>query len=44
VISFLEPIPPGLPRREFQKRLEEAIEAETGRLVSEARKVADTYK
>lgn len=44
VISFLEPIPPGLPRREFQKRLEEAIEAETGRLVSEARQVAGTYK
>lgn len=35
VISFLEPIPNGLPRREFQSRLETSIEGETARLVAE---------
>ena len=40
VISFLEPIPPGLPRREFQSRLENAIETETAILVKEGRKQA----
>lgn len=33
VIEFLPPIPPGLPRREFQARLEAAIETATGRLI-----------
>lgn len=37
VISFLPPIPPGLPRKEFQSRLETAIEGETARLVAEGR-------
>jgi len=37
VISFLEPIPAGLPRKQFQARLEQAIEGETARLVAEAR-------
>jgi 1-acyl-sn-glycerol-3-phosphate acyltransferase len=37
VISFLPPIPPGLSRKEFQSRLEEAIERETCRLVQEGR-------
>lgn len=37
VISFLEPIPPGLNRKAFQPRLEAAIEDETRRLVAEAR-------
>lgn len=37
VISFLEPIPPGLPRKVFQARLEASVEAETARLVAEAR-------
>jgi 1-acyl-sn-glycerol-3-phosphate acyltransferase len=40
VISFLEPIPPGLPRRAFQSRLENAIETETAVLVKEARQQA----
>ena len=35
VISFLEPIPPGLPRKTFQARLQDAIEFETARLVTE---------
>ncbi|WP_373504176.1 lysophospholipid acyltransferase family protein [Aestuariivirga sp.] len=37
VISFLDPIPPGLNRKVFQSRLEVAIEDETRRLVAEAR-------
>lgn len=37
VISFLHAIPPGLARKAFQARLEEAIEAETARLVLEGR-------
>lgn len=37
IISFLEPIPPGLPRKVFQSRLETGIEGETGRLVAEGR-------
>jgi 1-acyl-sn-glycerol-3-phosphate acyltransferase len=38
VISFLPSIPPGLARREFQSRLENAIESETTRLVAEGRR------
>jgi 1-acyl-sn-glycerol-3-phosphate acyltransferase len=37
VISFLEPIPPGLARKAFQSRLETEIEGETARLVAEGR-------
>jgi 1-acyl-sn-glycerol-3-phosphate acyltransferase len=37
VISFLEAIPPGLLRKDFLSRLETAFEAETARLVAEAR-------
>lgn len=37
VISFLPAIPAGLPRKEFQTRLEQAIEAETRKLVAEGR-------
>ena len=44
VISFLEPIPPGLPRKQFQARLEEAIETETARLVAEGRPQLEVYK
>jgi len=40
VISFLPAIPPGLPRKAFQTRLETAIEAETARLVKEGRQQA----
>jgi 1-acyl-sn-glycerol-3-phosphate acyltransferase len=36
VVEFLEPIPPGLPRRIFQKRLEAAIEKASDALVVEA--------
>jgi 1-acyl-sn-glycerol-3-phosphate acyltransferase len=37
VVEFLPPIPPGLPRREFQSRLEAAIETTTQALVAEGR-------
>lgn len=36
VVSFLPPIPPGLPRAEAKRRLELAVETETARLVAEA--------
>jgi 1-acyl-sn-glycerol-3-phosphate acyltransferase len=36
VVEILDPIPPGLPRAEFRKRLETAIEAATSRLIAEA--------
>jgi len=35
-VSFLPPIPPGLPRTEARARLEHAIERETDRLVAAA--------
>lgn len=35
VLEFLEPIPPGLPRKEFQRLLPERIEAATRRLERE---------
>ena len=44
IIEFLPPIPPGLPRREFQARLETAIEAATARLVAEGRAELQKYK
>lgn len=37
VISFLPPIPPSLPRKAFQSRLETAVEEETAKLVAEGR-------
>jgi 1-acyl-sn-glycerol-3-phosphate acyltransferase len=37
VIEFLPALPPGLPRGEFQRRLQEAIESSTLALVAEAR-------
>lgn len=37
VLEFCPPIPPGLPRSQFQPRLEQAIEDTTRRLVAEAR-------
>ena len=39
VLEFLEPIPPGLDRRAFMRRLERSIEPATARLVEEARHV-----
>ena len=38
IISFLPAIPPGLGRKPFQARLEEAVEGETARLVAEGRR------
>jgi 1-acyl-sn-glycerol-3-phosphate acyltransferase len=35
VVSFLDPIPPGMPREPFMAALESEIEAETARLVEE---------
>lgn len=37
VLEFLEPIPPGLPRREVMTQLEDRIEAATARLEAEGR-------
>ncbi len=37
VVEFLEPIPPGLPRRDFVATLEERIETASARLVEEVR-------
>ncbi|HWD27097.1 MAG TPA: lysophospholipid acyltransferase family protein [Rhizomicrobium sp.] len=37
VLEFLEPIPPGLPRRDFMPKLEAAIEGTTARLIAEGR-------
>ena len=36
VVEFLEPIPPGLDRKQFMRELEAAIESGTDRLVAEA--------
>jgi 1-acyl-sn-glycerol-3-phosphate acyltransferase len=36
LVEFLEPIPPGLPMEEFQRRMQEAIETNTDRLLAEA--------
>jgi len=36
IVEFLDPIPPGLRRREFLPRLQEAIETATNRLLAEA--------
>jgi 1-acyl-sn-glycerol-3-phosphate acyltransferase len=36
IIEFLPAIPPGLPRKAFQERLERDIETSTNRLVAEA--------
>lgn len=37
IVEFLPPIPPGLPRKAFQARLEESIETATRALVAEGR-------
>jgi 1-acyl-sn-glycerol-3-phosphate acyltransferase len=37
VVEFLDPIPPGLSKAEFLKRLSEAIETASNRLLAEAR-------
>jgi 1-acyl-sn-glycerol-3-phosphate acyltransferase len=44
VISFLEPIPPGLDRKAFQKSLERAIETETAKLVLEGQASLKKHK
>jgi 1-acyl-sn-glycerol-3-phosphate acyltransferase len=36
VVEFLDPIPPGLPKAEFLRRLAEAIESASARLLAEA--------
>ena len=38
VLEFIEPIPPGLKRAEFMRRLESTIETATARLVSDSEK------
>jgi 1-acyl-sn-glycerol-3-phosphate acyltransferase len=37
VVEFLDPIPPGLPKEEFLKRLVDAIETASSRLLAEAK-------
>lgn len=37
ILEFCPPLPPGLPRDEFQRRLEQAIETSTRALVAEGR-------
>ncbi len=44
ILSFLEPIPPGLDRKAFQPRLEDAIETETAKLLAEGRNSVKKYK
>ena len=44
IIEFLPAIPANLPRKEFQRRLEEAIETATSRLVAEGRRDLGQYK
>ena len=39
IVEFLEPIPPGLKRRDYSARLEEVIETATARLVEEGRAI-----
>ena len=41
IVEFLKPIPPGLPRKQFAKRLERAIETASGALIVEAAKSAN---
>ena len=36
MVEILDPIPPGLPRAEFRRRIETAIEAAADRLIREA--------
>ena len=42
IVEFLDPIPPGLPRAEFLKRLQTAIETASSRLLAEAEASAAT--
>jgi len=44
IIEFLPAIPANLPRKEFQRRLEEAIETATAHLVAEGRQKLGQYK
>lgn len=41
VVEFLDPIPPGLPRKEFRELLEARLEAAAARLVAEGRQSLD---
>jgi len=41
IIEFLDPIPPGLPRKEFTRRLQDAIEGASDRLLVEAAETAN---
>jgi 1-acyl-sn-glycerol-3-phosphate acyltransferase len=44
VVEFLEPIPPGLPRKEFRELLEARLEAAAARLVAEGRQSLEENK
>jgi hypothetical protein len=41
VVEFLPAIPPGLTRKQFERRLIAAIEPATARLIAEARRELD---
>jgi len=41
IIEILDPIPPGLPRKEFSSRLQDAIEGASDRLLAEAADAAN---
>jgi 1-acyl-sn-glycerol-3-phosphate acyltransferase len=41
IVEILDPIPPGLQRKEFSRRLQDAIETATARLIEEAAKGAN---
>lgn len=43
VVEFLDPIPPGLPRKEFRRVLEERLEAAAMALVAEGRRELERY-
>ena len=40
IVEFLEPIPPGMPRKEFRALLEQRLESACSRLISEAARTA----
>lgn len=44
ILEFLLPIPPGLPRKQFQARLEDQVETATAQLVLEGKAELSGYK
>lgn len=44
VVEFLDPIPPGLPKAEFLRRLTQSIETASARLLAEARRQQGAFE